>query len=228
MNTAGFRQRFPLFDAAAEPNLEALLTAAVERDYPAERAVLMEDAWGNAVYFIVEGLVRVRLLRKESASTLAVLGRGEFFGEMAVLDESPRSTDVVAIAPVKLLTIPAKNFVDFLMGDAKAHYRMLQLMVRRLRKANQRSQWRQAPVGTRIVRTVLDAVDSYGEKDGSGTLTLPELSLADIADLAAVTVEEVKKVMAVIQDKGWLQRDAATRQWRVGDRARLAKLVEGS
>ncbi|NJK60475.1 MAG: Crp/Fnr family transcriptional regulator [Oscillatoriales cyanobacterium SM2_1_8] len=227
MNTAGFRQRFPLLDAAAEPNLEALLKVAVERDYPAERAVLMEDAWGNAVYFIVEGLVRVRLLRKDSASTLAVLGRGEFFGEMAVLDEAPRSTDVVAIAPVKLLTIPAKGFVDFLMGDAKAHYRMLQLMVRRLRKANQRSQWRQAPVGTRIVRVVLDAVDSYGEED-NGVLTLPELPVADIGDLAAATVEEVKKVMGALHDKGWLQREAATRQWRVGDRARLAKLVEGS
>ncbi|MGQ9866529.1 MAG: Crp/Fnr family transcriptional regulator [Pseudanabaenaceae cyanobacterium] len=228
MNTAGFRQRFPLFDVAAEPNLEALLVAAVERDYPAERTVLMEDAWGNAVYFIVEGLVRVRLLRKESASTLAVLGRGEIFGEMAVLDESPRSTDVVAIAPVKLLTIPAKNFIDFLMGDAQAHHRMLQLMVRRLRKANQRSQWRQAPVGNRIVRTVLDAVDSYGEPEGGKVLVLPELSLTDIADLAAATVEDVKKVMTVIQEKGWLQRDGAARQWRVSDRARLAKLVEGS
>jgi CRP/FNR family cyclic AMP-dependent transcriptional regulator len=162
MQTDTFSDIFPLFDAADSETLEWLLSVAVERDYPPGRAVLMEDAWGNAVYFIVSGWVKVRHIRNQDAITLAVLSRGDFFGEMAILDESPRSTDVVAYTPVRLLSIPAQRFIQFLFKDSQLHHRMLQLMVRRLRKANQRSQLRQEAPAVRIANVLVGLADTYG------------------------------------------------------------------
>ncbi|MCU0518042.1 MAG: Crp/Fnr family transcriptional regulator, partial [Oscillatoria sp. Prado101] len=52
MQTEAFSELFPLFSAANPETLEWLLSTADQRQYPANRAVLMEDAWGNAVYFL--------------------------------------------------------------------------------------------------------------------------------------------------------------------------------
>ena len=123
MQTDIFKELFPLFDPASVETLEWLLSEAVERDYPAGRAVLMEDAWGNAVYFVLSGWLKVRFLRSQDATTLAILSHGDFFGEMAILDESPRSTDVVAFTSVRVLSIPAQKFIQFLFKDPQLHHR---------------------------------------------------------------------------------------------------------
>ena len=78
------------------------------------RAVVMEDSWGNAIYFVVSGWVKVRRLSDDRAVSMAILGRGAFFGEMAILDESPRSNDVLALSPVRLLSVTAQRFIQTL------------------------------------------------------------------------------------------------------------------
>ncbi|NET08796.1 MAG: cyclic nucleotide-binding domain-containing protein, partial [Symploca sp. SIO2B6] len=125
MQTDVFSERFPLFTVASPETMGALRSIVVEHEYPANRAVLMEDAWGNAVYFIESGWVKVRRHSGDKVLTLAILGQGDFFGEMAILDESPRSTDVIALSAVKLLSISAQQFIQTLFNDSQLHHRML-------------------------------------------------------------------------------------------------------
>ncbi len=203
MQTDIFKELFPLFDAASVETLEWLLAEAVERDYPAGRAVLMEDAWGNAVYFILSGWLKVRFLRSQDATTLAVLGNGDFFGEMAILDESPRSTDVVAFTPVRVLSIPAQKFIQFLFKDPQLHHRMLQLMVRRLRKTNQRIQLRQQVPAIRVATILTGLADAYGIKNDAG-VDIFNLPVQDIADLSEVSPEDATKILEKLIDKNWI------------------------
>ncbi len=206
MQTDIFKELFPLFDAASAETLDWLLSEAVERDYPAGRAVLMEDAWGNAVYFILSGWLKVRFLRSQDATTLAVLGKGDFFGEMAILDESPRSTDVVAFTSVRVLSVPAQKFIQFLFRDPQLHHRMLQLMVRRLRKANQRTQLRQQVPAVRIAAVLMGLAYAYGNKNEVG-LDIFNLPTQDIADLSEVSPDDTNKVIEKLKDKGWVAID---------------------
>ena len=206
MQTESFKEQFPLFDAASPETLEWLLSEAVERDYPPNRAVLMEDAWGNAVYFILSGWLKVRFLSGQDDTTLAMLSNGDFFGEMAILDESPRSTDVVAFTAVRVLTIPAQRFIQFLFKDPQLHHRMLQLMVRRLRKANQRTQLRQQVPAVRIASVILGLGETYGSNVDGG-IEMFSLPLKDIADLSEVSVDDTNKVVDKLKEKGWLLVD---------------------
>ena len=64
---------------------------------------------------------------------------------MAILDESPRSSDAIAISQVTLLSVSAQRFIQTLFKDVQLHHRMLQLMVRRLRQTNVRFQLRNRP-----------------------------------------------------------------------------------
>jgi len=206
MQTEVFSELFPLLAAANPETLDWLLSVATEHEYPTGRAVLMEDAWGNAVYFVVSGWVKVRRHSGtgEEVSTLAILGRGDFFGEMAILDESPRSTDVIALSNVRLMSISAQRFIQTLFKDPQLHHRMLQLMVRRLRQTNFRFQLRHQPAAIKLVNTLVSLADNYGQPSGSGVdiFNIPAKDLADVTD---ITVEETSKILEKLDSKGWIQ-----------------------
>ena len=201
-------ERFPLFNAASPGTLERLLSVASELDYPSGRTVLMEDSWGNAVYFIASGWVKVRHEVAEDYVTLAVLGRGDFFGEMAILDESPRSTDVVALSTVKLVSIPANQFIETLFQDSQLHHRMLQLMVQRLRQTNGRFQLRHRPPAVKLAYTLQALAQAYG----SGvTPEIFNIAAEDLSAIADVGKDDVVKIMEKLTQKGWVKADDATK-----------------
>lgn len=194
---------FPLFNAANPDTLTRLLSAATELTYPADRTVLMEDSWGNAIYLIVAGWVKVRHDSGGEYLTLAVLGKGDFFGEMAILDESPRSTDVVALSPVKLLSIPAQHFIDTLFQDHHLHHRMLQLMVQRLRHTNSHFQLRHKPAAVKLAHALTALAETYGENKD----TMPEifnLAIGDLATVADIPKDDAVKIMEKLREKDWI------------------------
>ncbi|AKG20848.1 Crp/Fnr family transcriptional regulator [Calothrix sp. 336/3] len=206
MLTEVFNERFPLMSTANPETLEWLMTVAVEHEYPAGRAVLMEDAWGNAVYFVVSGWVKVRRTVGEDSVALAILGKGDFFGEMAILDESPRSTDVIALSPVKLLSISRERFVQILFKDPQLHHRMLQLMVRRLRHANLRLQMRSSPPAVKLAHTLVTLGESYGQDSAQGK-EIFNIPYKDLADVTEIGVEETSKIIEKLDEKGWVRVD---------------------
>ena len=206
MQTKAFSELFPLLNTANPQTLEWLISVAVEHEYPAGRAVLMEDAWGNAVYFVVSGWVKVRRLYGDNAVTLAILGRGDFFGEMAILDESPRSTDVIALSQVKLISVSAQRFIQTLFRDPQLHHRMLQLMVRRLRLTNLRFQRRHQPPAVKLANTLVILAESYGKATAKGTEIL-SIPYQDLADMTDISVEDTAKIMEKLESKGWIKVD---------------------
>lgn len=206
MHTEVFSELFPLLSTANPQTLEWLLNVAIEHEYPAERAVLMEDAWGNAVYFVVSGWVKVRRTSGDNSVALAILGRGDFFGEMAVLDESPRSTDVIALSPVKLLSVSRERFIQILFKDPHLHHRMLQLMVRRVRQINLRLQMRSSPPAVKLAQTLVSLGENYGQKSEKGR-EIFNISVKDLAEVTEISVDETSKIMDKLDEKGWIEID---------------------
>lgn len=207
MQTEAFSQIFPLLSTANPQTLEWLLNVAIDHEYPEGRAVLMEDAWGNAVYFVVSGWIKVRRTSGDDSVALAILGRGDFFGEMAVLDESPRSTDVIALSPVKLLSISRERFIQILFKDPQLHHRMLQLMVRRLRQINVRLQMRSSPPAVKLAHTLVSLSESYGDETEQGR-EIFNIPFKDLAEVTEISVEETTKIMEKLHEKGWIKIDS--------------------
>ncbi|MDX2099926.1 MAG: Crp/Fnr family transcriptional regulator, partial [Leptolyngbyaceae cyanobacterium bins.59] len=187
--------------------------------------VLMEDSWGNAVYFVIAGWVKVRRHSKDEVVTLAILSRGDFFGEMAVLDESPRSTDVIALSPVKLLSIPAQKFVQTLFKDPQLHHRMLQLMVRRLRQTNYRFQLHKLPSAIKLANTLTFMGENYGHKTSQG-IEIFNIPLEDLANVTDISLDETTKIMEKLESKGILQRDFSRQVLRLTQFNQLSQLAK--
>ncbi len=227
MQTEAIGRSFPLLATANPETLELIMSVAVEHEYPAGRAVLMEDAWGNAVYFVVTGWVKVRRrgAAEDDAAALAILGRGDFFGEMAVLDESPRSTDVVSLTQVKLLSVAAQQFVKILFKDPQLHHRMLQLMVRRLRQTNYRFHLRDQAPAMKLVHTIVGLADAYGTEGAPGIVDIVNLSAQDFADLADISLNESKKILSKLVEKGWIKISAAQQVMHILNMTQMSSLL---
>src|SRR6476646_5158599 len=224
MQTEAFNELVPLFNAANPETLEWLMSIATEHDYPSGRAVLMEDAWGNAVYFVVSGWVKVRRHAGEDVLTLAILGQGDFFGEMAILDESPRSTDVIALSAVQLMSISAQRFIQTLFKDSQLHHRMLQLMVRRLLQTNIRFQLRHQPPAVKLANTLVSLGENYGQASNKGT-EIFNIPFQDLADVADIGLEETTKIMEKLNDKGWIKIEPANQAIYLVHQKHLAHLA---
>ncbi|MEM7771584.1 MAG: Crp/Fnr family transcriptional regulator [Cyanobacteria bacterium P01_E01_bin.6] len=224
MQTEAFSQLFPLFSAASPETIDWLLSIAEKHDYPADRAVLMEDAWGNAVYFIESGWVKVRRHSGDEVVTLAILGKGDFFGEMAILDESPRSTDVIAMSEVKLLSVSAQRFIQTLFKDSQLHHRMLQLIVRRLRQTNGRFQLRHQPPAIKLANTLIYLGENYGHPSDQGTEIL-NIPLKDLADVTDINLDDTTKIIQKLESKGWLNIDSQSQVMHIINEKQLTHLA---
>ena len=224
MQTEVFSDTFPLLSTANPQTLEWLLNIAIEHEYPSERAVLMEDAWGNAVYFIVSGWIKVRRTVGDYSVALAILGKGDFFGEMAVLDESPRSTDVIALSTVKLLSVSRERFIQILFKDPQLHHRMLQLMVRRLRQINLRLQMRSSPPAVKLAHVLVSLGDNYGQDSARGK-EIFNIPFKDLAEVTEITLDETTKIMEKLNEKGWIYIDPAENAIYLVNSKQLANLA---
>ena len=133
--------QFLPFLAAAEE--DALLTAAPVRSYAAEELVFDQNVSLRAIFLIDEGAVRVERQDRGAMIPVAILGAGEFFGEMSFVDGTPTSARVIADEPTRLIVIDTAT-VDALStadpGFAGRLYRSIAaILAERLRLTSQRA-----------------------------------------------------------------------------------------
>jgi len=135
MATTVAPSRFLRFLEPEEEN--ALLAAASPRSFERNEVVLDQDVPLRAIYLIEEGSVRVERQGREKSTPLAILGAGEFFGEMSFVDGAPTSAKVVADEPTRIRVIDEQTVDDLVQKDpsfAGRLYRSIAaILVERLR-----------------------------------------------------------------------------------------------
>ncbi len=108
------------------------------KDYKDGDNIFEENSIGREMYVIITGKVKVIKEKGGVETTLATLEEGEFFGEMSLFDNNPRSATVKALGNVKLLEINQKNFLKKISRDPSLAFRMLEKMSQRIRKTDER------------------------------------------------------------------------------------------
>ena len=124
----------PLFRDLNKKALARLEKIARERSFAAGDVIVKEGDEGVGFFLITSGQVAVTRDRTE----LSRLGAGDFFGEMALLDNFRRSATVQALEPTKALAMLRSDFISELRENAGLAVEMLALMSRRLREADER------------------------------------------------------------------------------------------
>lgn len=126
-------RKIALFDGLRPAALELIARVATEESHASGTKIFQHGDAGDKLYLILEGRVRIsREVPGMGEEALAVLGPGEIFGEMALLDESPRSADARVHERCRLLAIPKDGFDDLLFLHKDLAYEVLWSFVRML------------------------------------------------------------------------------------------------
>ena len=196
-----------LFQDLPEEAVAEATIHVVSRRHPANQVILLENDWGSSVYFILEGWVKIRTYNLDGKEvTLNILGKGELFGEMAPLEEVPRSTDVITLVPTVIGSMPASDFVKLLNTQPLAGIRLSQLMARRLRQVNRRLRLRESDSTSRVADIILFLADGQGQRSASG-VEIPNLPHRELSSLSGLARETVTRVLSKLEKKGLIVRE---------------------
>ncbi|MDB9321587.1 MULTISPECIES: Crp/Fnr family transcriptional regulator [Cyanophyceae] len=197
----------PFFQGLPAAAIELALTHLVTRTHPANQVILLENDWGGAVYFILDGWVKIRTYNMEGKEvTLNIIGKGELFGEMGALDEVPRSTDVITLTSTMIGSMPSQDFVKLLHTEPLAGLRLSQLMARRLRQVNRRLRLRESDSQSRVADTLLFLAEGQGTQGQTGT-EIPNLPHRELSSLSGLARETVTRVLTRLEKKGLITKD---------------------
>lgn len=197
----------PFLAGLSDESTRKLTRHVVTRAHPANRVILLENDWGGSVYFIVEGWVKIRTHNLEGKEvTLNIVGKGEIVGEMAALEEVPRSTDAITLTPTTISSIPAQDFVSLLQTEPMAGVRLAQLMAKRLRQINRRLRLRESDSLSRVADTLLFLAEGQGKKGDKG-MEIPNLPHRELSSISGLARETVTRSLTKLEKKGLIQRN---------------------
>jgi len=193
-----------LFADLEPEELESFSQVAVPRSFPAGTRVFHEGDRSDACYIVSAGSFRVTREHSDGrAITLATLGRGEVFGELAMLDHDVRSASAEALDDAELLALPASEVRALLARHPEISVKLVEALVRRLRAANERlSRQSFQTVPSRVAGVLLQLAEEESPRAGEGGEVTIRMNQADLAQLAGTSRESVSRFLADLERSG--------------------------
>lgn len=226
MSYAQLLAQIPMFEHVALEDREHLSGLLRERRYSKGEVIFHQGDVGTALFMIRKGEVAIRLSSSEGREViLALLGRGDAFGELALLDGEPRSTDAVAREETHLLSLHQEDFRRFLSERPQVAMGLLAVLSRMVRRVTQLvhdSAFLDARA--RLARVLLDLARTQGQTSPEGTVLIPKLTQAELANLCGVTRESANKWLRFYAREGLLSYESG--QITLLDTERLRRDVE--
>jgi CRP/FNR family transcriptional regulator, cyclic AMP receptor protein len=193
----------PLFAELETEELDRISRVAVPRSFPKGTRVFHEGDHSDACYIVRSGSFRVTREHSDGrAITLANLGPGDIFGELAMLDGEVRSASVEALGDGELLALPGADVRRLLARHPEITVKLVAALVRRLRQANERiSRQSFQTVPSRVAGVLSQLVaEETPLHDGDG-ITI-RMNQVDLAQLAGTSRESVSRFLAELERAG--------------------------
>ncbi|HZA58298.1 MAG TPA: Crp/Fnr family transcriptional regulator [Solirubrobacterales bacterium] len=200
-------RKVPLFTELSDGELTRISQFAIPRSFPRDTRVFHEGDPGDACYIVRTGSCRVTREHPDGrAITLANLGPGAIFGELAMLDGEARSASVEATEDTELLALPASDMRFLIREHPGMAEKLVVALTRRLREANERIARQSFQTVPSRVAGVLDqllAEDRVAPSMRDGVTI--RLRQSDLAQLAGTSRESVSRFLATLERAGVVQ-----------------------
>jgi CRP/FNR family cyclic AMP-dependent transcriptional regulator len=198
----------PLFASVPEEQLRMLTVVVARKSVSRSTTVMAGGDATDSLYIVLSGRLKVMMSDSEGKEViLAILGPGEFFGEMGLIDDSPRSASVVAMESCELLSVTKRDFKKCLAENFEMSMAVMRGLVRRLREADRKiGSLALLDVYGRVARLLLDMSETVnGEK-----VVTKRLPKQDIAKMIGASREMVSRVMKDLQMGGYIEVRGST------------------
>ena len=197
-----------MFATFREDQLRALATVVTRRSAPRSSVIMVEGDRIDSLYIVISGRLKVMMGEADGKEViLSIIGPGEFFGEMGLIDDSPRSASVIAIEPCELLSVTRRAFKKFLVENVEMAMTVMRVLVRRLRAADRKiGSLAMLDVYGRVARLLLD----MSEEVNGQSVVAKRLPKQDIAKMIGASREMVSLVMKDLELSGYIEVRGST------------------
>jgi CRP/FNR family cyclic AMP-dependent transcriptional regulator len=197
-----FLRRVPLFSSLNEMQLDQLAAGSVRKNYPRGRTIVAEGEPSQSLYILLSGRAKVQRSDSEGKEViLAVIGPREFFGEMSLIDDAPRSASVITIESSDFMAINKDSFKAVLVQSPDISMQIMRGLVRRLREADKKIETLALlDVYGRVARVLLD----FSENVDGERVVKSKLPRQEIAKMIGASREMVSRVMKGLEIDGYI------------------------
>ena len=199
-------KRVPLFETLDAEELGALSRVALRRTFPRDRVVIMAEEEGDTLFVISGGKVKVSIVSEDGREViLSILGVGDFFGEMSLLDGHPRSANVTTMQETELLMVRRADFLRLVQNTPQIAVKLLSVLAGRLRKTDRMIEGLAlSDVTGRITQTLLQLAEEQGKPTPEGVLVKDRPTHQELANMSGTTRETVSRVLKRLEQQGYI------------------------
>ncbi|MGZ3418715.1 MAG: Crp/Fnr family transcriptional regulator [Polyangiales bacterium] len=187
--------RIPLFSGLDPKDLAQVGSIASTKLFKANERVVRQGDAAEAAYVVVHGRLKVSVEGDAArGALLGLMGPGEVFGELSIVDGGTRSATVHAIEPTLLVVIERARFESLIKSSADVAYKVLKNISRRLRRLTERVEVESTlDVERRLARRIIELAATEGVQEGKSIRVRVKLSQSDLGEMIGATRESVNK-----------------------------------
>lgn len=195
----------PLLARLPDEDVTLLASRGRVRRYNAGSTIFHEGDAGDALYVVVDGSVRIsRLSGSGSEATLAIVSKGDCFGEFALLDSRPRSATAIAQVPTRTFVVSRDDFRDWVRQRPEASLALLETLSLRLRRTDEViTDLMFLDLPHRLAKHLLGLVGSQGDTP-PGRRARIQVTQGELASMLGVSRESVNKQLNQFARDGWI------------------------
>jgi CRP/FNR family cyclic AMP-dependent transcriptional regulator len=207
MTTPSFMRQVLLFSDLPIEDLDKLARVSTRRTYPRDSVIFFEDDEGDALFIINRGRVKVAKFSGEGKEfILAILGTGDFFGDMSLLDGKPRSATVVAIDDTDVSIIRRTDFISLVRENPQMGIKLMEALSLRLRETNRKiGNLALLDVYGRLARILMDFAKLEGRRLEDGRIAFRRPTHQAIANMIGTSRETVTRTLGDLHRRGYIR-----------------------
>jgi CRP/FNR family cyclic AMP-dependent transcriptional regulator len=205
-------KKLSLFAELDDRELAVIAGVAKTRRYAKDDVIFHADEMGDVFCVIREGKVKITMISPEGKEIiLAMMGPGEFFGEMALLDDAPRSATVVALEPLEVVTIWRTDFLQILQDNFSITRKLMSELSKRVRRMSLRIEsLATMDVYGRLARFFLDLATQQGKVLDNGYVAVTRPTHQAIANMIGTSRETVSRLIHELMRQDLLLSEGKT------------------
>jgi len=195
----------PLFAAFSEQQITTLLNYVQHRSYARNVYVMQAGDETDSLYVILSGKVKVVIADDQGREViLGFMGSQDFFGEMGILDDQPRSASIYTLEPCEMLRLSKAGFINCLKENAEVAMLVIRNLVKRLRAADRKIEsLALVDVSGRVARLLIDMAQEI-----DGKLVVPRMpAKQEIARMIGASREMVSRVVKELELRGLIRAE---------------------
>lgn len=218
----------PFFNNLKPDEVSNLSRRLVPRRFNSGQIIFHHGDPGGLLYIISRGKVKITHSTPDGQEAmLAIFGPGDFFGELALLDDSPRSATVEALEATETMTLHREEFIRYISNNPDFSLHVLQTLAQHIRRLNnQISDIFFLDLPARLARQLLYLAEQHGRTTDAGVLIEISLTQTDLAEMTGATRVSINKALGRFRRANWVK--VSGRKVTLLDQDALRNLIQTS